>query len=387
MYNYSDYTFTIFMDANLIKKNIISENPESSWKFYLDSEDAWSAMISAISSAMSSIDIEQYIFQNDAVGSKFLDVLVKKSKGGVKIRMLLDEVGSFSFSNSSELQKITESNPNLQIRFFNPLLPWKPHRETFWYFRDHRKLMVVDNKVGFTGSVCLADEIRKWRESHVEIYDKNTIVDMLESFDVMWNKSYHKFRYIFRRTKKNDTDNYKFKYITNAPLPKKRYLYHILLRNIKNAKKFIYITTPYFLPNHRILRELKKAVKRNVEVCLLLPHQSDHKIVQIAVETFFKDLLKNNVKIFLYDKMIHSKTIVVDDTWSSIGSLNIDNVSLMYNFEGNLVSTDTLFSTEIKNQFLNDLKKSSQLELSHWIKRPLLRKILEIVIWPLRKFF
>lgn len=374
------------MNTDPKTKNNSPKIKENSWKFYLDSEDAWTAMLDSMNNALSSIDIEQYIFQNDAVGSKFLEILIKKSQNGIKVRVLLDEVGSFAFSNSKELEDILKNNPNLEIKFFNPLLPWKPHRETFWYFRDHRKLMIIDRKIGFTGSVCLADEIRKWRESHVEIYDTNTINDMVESFDVMWNKGYHKFRYIFRRNKKNDTDKtFKFRYVTNTPLPKKRYLYYELLKNIKNAKKYIYITTPYFLPNNKILKELKKASKRKVDICLLLPHQTDHKIVQIGSETFFEDLLKNNISIFLYDKMIHSKTIVIDDTWSSIGSLNIDNVSLRYNFEGNLVSTDTLFSTEIKDQFINDLKKSSRLELSKWLERSIVRKILEMLVWPFRK--
>lgn len=370
------------IDQNNIKKN-------TSWKFYTHSEDAWDAMSKSIEDARLSIDIEQYIFQRDVIGSKFIDLLVKKSTEGVKVRILCDEVGSFAFSNSKDLEQLKSLNDNIEIKFFNPLLPWKPYRETLWYFRDHRKLMIVDCRIGFTGSVCIGDEMTTWRESHIEIEDPQTIREMQDAFNAMWNKEYRKFNYIFKKNKnKEDQNNHEqeFRYVTNTPLPKKRYMYYELLRAIKKAKEYIYLTTPYFLPNSRLLREIKKAGRRGVKISLLLPFQSNHKIAQIGAETFFSDLLKENISIYLYDKMIHSKTIVIDDNWSTIGSLNLDNISLRYNFEGNLVSANPLFNLEIKKQFLEDLNKSKKLEYSDWKKRPLFSKFLEILVWPFRKF-
>lgn len=359
------------------------EGSKTKWKFYLNSEEAWNAMLGAISNASLSIDLEQYIFLPDEIGKRFIELLKEKCKQGVKIRILCDEVGSFSFSGSKEAREMIALG--IDLRFFNSIVPWKPYRETFWYFRDHRKLMVIDSKIGFTGSVCLSDDMKDWRESHVEIQGP-VIKQMEEAFNVMWNKRYRKFRYIFHRKKtKNHYDLDNFYYITNAPLPRKRFIYYNLIKAIRSAKKYIYLTTPYFLPNYRLLKALKESAKRGVEVKLLLPRQTDSLIADIGSQTFFTEILKQGVSVYRFNQMIHSKTITIDDEWSTIGSLNLDNVSLRYNFEANLISTNTLFTKEIKTQFENDLLNASKLDLETWKRRSIFNKLIELIVWPFRK--
>lgn len=359
---------------------------KETWKFYLKSEEAWDAMLKAISSASLSIDIEQYIFENDSIGKKFISLLIDKAKAGIKVRIICDEVGSFSFSGSKEVELLRDSG--VLIMFFNPFLPWKPNRETFWYFRDHKKLMIVDGVIGFTGSVCLSDEMKEWRESHVEVTGP-VVSQMILAFEIMWSKQYKKFKYIFRKKNKNQSSFVNlpdFEYLTNAPLPRKRFIYYELLRRFKQAKQSILLTTPYFLPNHSLLKALKSASQRGVLVELLIPHSTDNILAHLGARTFFTDLLKNNIKIYRFSSMIHSKTIVVDDSWSTIGSLNLDNVSLRYNFEGNLVSRNEKFSKELRNQFNNDLLSAKPLTLEEWKKRPFMNKVFEILVWPFRKF-
>ena len=363
-------------------------NSQKNWKFYLNSIEAWDAMLHAIRNASLSIDIEQYIFQNDSVGKRFIDLLLEKSKAGVKIRIICDEVGSFSFSGSKEAKMLMDAG--VKIMFFNPFLPWKPNRETFWYFRDHKKLMIIDGLIGFTGSVCLGDEMKDWRESHVEVTGA-VVTQMVIAFDIMWSKQYKKFKYIFKRKKRvlsnsNYVDLPDFEYLTNAPLPKKRFIYYALLRAFRSAKQEILLTTPYFLPNHRLLRAIKQASKRGVIIKLLLPHSTDNLLAHIGAQTYFGDLLKHKVEIYRFNSMIHSKTIVIDGTWSSVGSLNLDNVSLRYNFEGNLISRNKDFSLEVKKQFENDLNSATKLTLADWQRRPLMNKVFEILVWPFRKF-
>jgi cardiolipin synthase len=133
------------------------------------------------------------------------------------------------------------------------------------------------------------------------------------------------------------------------------------------------------------MKTILESKKRGVEIKLLVPEHPNHFIVDIGARTYFNELLSNGIQVFLYKKMIHGKTIVVDDTWSTIGSLNLDNISLRYNFEANLVSTNTLFASELKTQFEKDLTDANLLTLEEWKKRPLTNKILEWLVWPLRK--
>ncbi|MEI8337846.1 MAG: phospholipase D-like domain-containing protein [bacterium] len=362
-------------------------NDGTKWQFYLTSEEAWDAMLLEIESAKISIDLEQYIFINDVIGNKFIELLIKKADEGLKIRILCDEVGSFPLYRSVIKEQLAKKG--IPLKFFNSVLPWNPNRESLWYFRDHRKLMVIDDEIGFTGGICLAEEMQGWRESYVKITG-NVVNQMNKAFEIMWNKEYKHPKYIFNNKNHNNHNHNvieeKFRYLTNSPLLGKRFMYKELIDVIRNAKHYLYLTTPYFLPDSRLLREIKHASRRGVKVCLLIPQKPNHILLEIGNRTFIQDLLEHRVKIFRYEKsMIHSKTAVIDGSWSTIGSLNLDNISLRYNFEANLVSTDKAFTFELEKQFLDDLKLSKELNLDEWKKRSIKQKIAELVIWPIRK--
>ncbi len=344
-------------------------------------------MLLAIAGAKESIDLEQYILDYDSVGIMFLDALKERARLGVKVRVFCDTVGSYSLWRSDAAADLEAAG--VQIKFFNTIAPWHPNNESLWYFRDHRKLMIVDGKTGFTGGACLSFEMSGWRDSYVKI-EGEVVAEMLQSFEIMWDKAFHKLRfYIPRRKRKieNNSTDVDFRYFTNAPLPGKRLMYRELVRAIKRARHYIYLTTPYLLPDSRLLRNLKRAVRRGVEVQILVPLRTDLRIVDLGMATFFRDMMEHGIKIFRYGKtVIHGKTGVIDGTWSTIGSLNLDNLSLRYNFEGNIVSTDPLFAAELESQFKDDLLVSEELTLEKWSKRPLFQKILEILVWPIRKF-
>ena len=356
---------------------------KSIWQFYTSSIEAWDAMLESISKAEVSIDLEQFILNYDSIGIRFLDALKERAAAGVKIRIIADEVGSFSLYRSGIASSLISAG--IEIKFFNSILPWSPNKETLWFFRDHRKLLVIDKKIGFTGGVCLGEEMRSWRESSVRI-EGPVVSQMLTSFDVMWSKMYYKFKFYFKKKNGKAPENFDFNYITNAPLPSKRYMYYQLIKAIRKANHYIYLTTPYLLPDSRLLRQLKRAALRGVEVRILVPQKTNSKLVNIGAGTFFTPLLESGVRLFRYNvSMIHSKTGVIDGHWATIGSLNLDNLSLRYNFEGNIVSTDKDFCFELEKQFLDDLKPSSELTLSEWNKRGLTLRFLELLIWPIRK--
>lgn len=358
-------------------------NENTTWQFYNDSKSAWEAMLEAISKATESIDLEQFIFYYDSIGIRFLDALKERALTNVKIRIFCDEVGSYSLYKANikpDLEKL-----GIEIKFFNSIIPWNPNNESLWFFRDHRKLLIIDKKIGFTGGVCLGDAMSDWRESSVRVSGK-VVSQMIESFDTMWNKSYHRFKYYLKSKNKVLEPGFDYEYITNAPLPGKRYMYKELVQAIKGARHYIYLTTPYLLPDSKILRLLKRAGRRGLEVRLLIPEVTNSKLVNIGSGTFFSGMMDDGIKIYRYKGvMIHGKTGVIDGKWSTIGSLNLDNLSLRYNFEGNIVSTNKEFAFEIEKEFLNDLRSATELTKEAWGKRGLLRKFLEVLVWPLRK--
>lgn len=357
-------------------------NSETHFQFYDTSIGAYDALFEGIQGATSSICLEFFIFLADISGNRFFDLLIEKAKSGVDVRIIFDTVGSFPLLRSVKLAELEASGA--KVHFFNQIIPWHPNKESFWYFRDHSKLAIIDNKIAFTGGLCIGDEYSSWRDSFVKIQGP-VVSQMLRMFDFMWNKEYKNPDFIFSKKRSaNLSFLSEFDYLMNIPLPRKRFLYYALTKALTKAKKEILITNPYFAPDHKILRLIHEALKRGVKVVLLVPENPNHKLIAIAMRSYFADLLHRGAKIFFYKKMIHAKTAVIDE-WSTIGSLNLDNISLRYNFEGNIVSTHPAFREGIARQFYIDLEHSSEIILPHWQRRGIWKKIQEFIVWPIRK--
>jgi len=352
------------------------------WKFYLYSKDAWEAMLVECQKAKRSIDLEQFILVPDEIGMRFIEVCRQKVKEGVQVRILCDAAGSFSFFGSTLAWDLIQEG--VKIVFFNTFIPWTRYSHTPWFFRDHQKLLIVDEFIAFTGGICLSDEMEDWRDTHVAVQGP-IVSEMIEVFNNMWERA-HKFK--FRRKKLPILYNEGFNYVTNAPLPRQRFIYYRFVEAIRNAKKYVYLTTPYFVPDHRFVRVLKLAIRRKVEVRILVPEHSDHPLVDIASATFFTNLLKSGIKLFRYKAgMLHAKTAVIDGEWASVGSFNLDHVSFLYNFEGNIISTERRFVEDIRSHFVVDLHNANEITLERWSERSLIQKIKEFLIRPFRQIF
>ncbi len=365
------------------KEGLPVDTDNTNWRLYTNSVEAWEAMLSSISSATKSIFLEEYILASDQIGKRFIDLLIQKAREGLEVKVICDDVGSYNFSRSKDPERLRAAG--VLLKFFNPLLPWEPAQETFWYFRNHRKILIVDDTKVFIGSICLADQMEHWRETTVSLCAPHIIHQMKKTFFATWNKDYKRISY-YRGKKDASTPLADFDYMTNAPLPRKRFIYYELLRQVQKAQNQICITTPYFLPNRRLQRALFSALRRGVNIKILLPRKSDTPFVDAGARTFFESFLKRGTEIYLYEKMIHAKTVVIDSAWSTLGSMNLDNLSLRYNFEGNIVSRNPLFNMQMKNQFVSDLEKSNLLSLSSFKKRPLKDKFLEFLAYPIRSF-
>lgn len=354
---------------------------ETTWRFYLRSAEAWDAMYEDCERATNTIDIEQYIFALDPLGERFIEVLRKKNKDGVKVRILCDAVGSYGFLNSTMERRL--KGEGIEIKFFNPVKPWRIGTFSSWFLRDHRKLLIVDGEVAHTGGVGLEKRMENWRDTNVRV--TGPLVGQTHSvFEQMWAAApKHKF-FRFRPSSEPGAE---FSFLTNSPRFKGRYIYHDLRRAIRSAREYAFFTSPYFVPSIKIFRSLTKAARRGVDVRLLLPESSDVHTADIAAGSYFLLALKAGVKIYLYNRgrILHTKTGVIDGKWGTVGSANLDNLSLLLNFEGNIVSTNPGFISELKQQFLKDISGAKLLKKEDWIKRSILRKILEVITWPIHQ--
>ncbi len=352
------------------------------WHFYIRTDDTWRALKEAFLNAKKSIDIEQYIWEFDEIGQEFLELLIKKHEEGVRIRILCDMAGSYNFYASSVPQTLREIG--IEIRFFNIIKPWRVHTFLSWFFRDHRKLVVIDGNLGFVGGVGIREDMKKWRDTHVKVWGDISL-EMSTAFDEMWNLSGEKkFIKRFRSTKHFVKG---FQFVTNSPYIRKRFLYQQIIDAIRNAKSYVHLTTPYFVPDRRLRRILRLAAQRGIDVKVLLPKESDVKIVDIAGASSYEKLLTAGVRIFHYEgEILHAKTAVIDGNWATVGSFNLDSLSFIYDYEANIISTNTEFSEELESYFKNDILISKEITLAEWLKRPFIQKLKEFLTLPIRRF-
>lgn len=353
-----------------------------SYDLYKTTPDAWKAMIESCANARKSIDCEQYILSNDTAGHALLDVLLKKQQEGVRVRLLCDWVGSYDLYFSGYPKRLREAGA--EVRFFNRLNPILLHRIFTFFFRTHRKILIVDESIGFTGGVGFRDEFRTWRDTHVRVTGA-VVPKMASAFEKLWKLSAdRKFLYKLKALKTTKSSHV---FIENAPYFKKRFMYYELIRRIRDAKTSVKLTTPYLVPDARLLRSLVLAVRRGVDVSIITPTQSDNRAVDLAKHSFYRTLLYAGITLFEYTpSMIHAKTAIIDGSWASIGSFNLDNLSFSYNFEASVATRDKHLIGELEHQFKNDSSTSNHITTKSWNTRSVAARMKEILIIPLRRF-
>ncbi len=351
-------------------------------EFFLYTRDVWPAMLAAIRGAEKSIDLEQFIFADDIIGKQFIEALRERARAGVTIRILLDAVGSFAFSNSPLPASLREEG--IEVRFFNPVGLWRTKNISSWFFRDHRKILVVDTLVAFTGGSGIRDDMAEWRDTDVRVTG-HVVQEMKYAFDQMWVQSLNTD--FFSRIKQAGRAVRGFHFLTNAPYWKKRFLYDNMIEAIRSARVSVYLTTPYFVPDRRLRRVLRLARKRGVDVRILVPKDSNELFVGRASHSYYKELFASGVRIYHYTKeFLHAKTAVIDDEWSTVGSFNLDSLSFLFNYEANIVSLEKHAADSIRTHFLKDVAISEEVDPHVWAQRPLGDKIRELCTIPFRNF-
>lgn len=351
------------------------------YKFFPTSKEALEAMYEQICAARSSIYWETYIFQNDTVGKRFIEMLKEKARRGVEIKLILDGFGSFWMENRI-LREMSENG--IEILRFNPLKLsafWRGMRRVFE--RTHRKLLIIDQETAFIGGVNVNAETQEWLDLQIRV--KGPIVKrLLRSF----SHSYLAGGGVLD----------KIKHILYLPIIKEKYwrvLWHkpqekfsivrkLYLQAINRAKKTLTLVSPYFLPDQEFLKALREARKRGVDVQLILPLKTDHPILTYAMRAYWKLYDRLGFKIHLVKKMIHAKAMMVDDKWAMVGSSNFDPQTFYRSHEANLIFTKKEMLEDLKKIFVAWKGHSKLFHISKWEKRSWVGRVYEAVCKLLR---
>ncbi len=330
------------------------------------------AIFGAIAKARHHIHLEYYIIDNDEVGCALKALLIQKRNEGVEVRVIVDDVGSWSLSNNyiSELKAVGVRFVSfMEVRY--PRLTWKVN------YRNHRKIVVVDGEIGFTGGINMADryvkgnpKLGEWRDTHLQL--KGDAVAALQTvFAADWffmtgeNLSGDKF---FRPL--TDLPGVPVQISASGPDSDWDSIGQAYFTAIAGARKEVYIVTPYLMPPPSIVTALKTAALGGIDVRIIIPERSDAKMPKWCSFSYIEELLEAGIRIFLYQKgFIHTKLLLVDGFFASIGSANLDFRSLETNFEVNAFIYDEKVATELLKYFRVDLRNSREVILSQWRKR------------------
>lgn len=345
---------------------------------FVEGDALYDSMLAGIAAARHEIVLEAYIFADDVIGLKLVEALCERARAGVRVRVYLDAFGSLPLANSPLIRVLREAH--VHVRWFHGWswhTPWRIHR------RNHRKLLVIDERCAYLGGFNIHAESShrttgrsRWRDTHVRIEGPfaTQARDACAAFwhgDMHWEPSQIGPNLL----------------MTNGSYPARHHWQVALHTACLQARVRIWATTPYFVPDRRLRTELAAAARRGVDVRILVPRQSDVRLVQWASRAAYRALLHDGVKILEYvPRVLHAKTMVVDDTWCMVGTANLDYRSLNLNYEVTLVSRCTELAALFAAQFRRDASRSEQIDLTRWQRRPGWRRLVEGVAWRIRRW-
>ena len=335
-------------------------------------------MLGAIDAATERVLLESFIIKNDEMGQRFKQALIDASGRGVAVHVIYD-----GFANLVVKRDFFEFPPPIKVlkypvwaarwQFFNPRR----------LGRDHRKILVVDDTVGFVGGYNIGSlYATQWRDTHLRI-DGPAVWDLENAFIDFWNMR--------RRGGQPELKpiasagwHPQIRAHRNVPLQLMYPIRGMYLEAIDRAHRTIDITAAYFIPDRDILDALLAASRRGVRVRILVPKVSNHVLTDWLSRGFYGSLLRGGIEIHRYtDHMVHAKTATIDGQWTTIGTANIDRLSLTGNYEINLEILDEGLAQGMYDIFTNDLSKADRLDLHEWEARPIINRLYEVVLRPL----
>jgi cardiolipin synthase A/B len=346
---------------------------------YLDGASTYEALLSAVAAATHHVHLEYYIWEPDTIGTALRDALVERAKAGVKVRMLVDGTGSNKLSKSF-LQPLRAAG--VEVATFNPvrLLKLRLRRPDF---RTHRKIVVCDGRVAFTGGMNITDAHSEkygpdyWRDTHVRIVgaaawplQRLFLEDWYFATDVLCPIDVDTFPTPVR------DGTHLVQVVGSGPDSNAFAIHKVIFTAINQSTSRCWLTTPYFVPDEALLMALVTAGLRDVDVRLLVPKKGDSRLVDMAARSYFPELLAAGVRVYEYEsRFIHAKTLVCDDDVAIVGTANLDNRSFRLNFEVAAVIYSGAVNFSLADAFVRDLEGSRELEQGDYEKQPLSRRL------------
>jgi cardiolipin synthase len=357
-----------------------------------DGPSTYQAMIGAINGARDSINMETYILDDDEVGQRFAAALIAKQQQGVQVNLIRDSVGTL-FTPSAFFTNLSDAGIN--VLEFNPVNPLTAKAGWSVNQRDHRKLLVVDGRVAFLGGINISSVYSSgsfkrsskikpgklpWRDTDLQL-EGPVVGELQKLFIATWEQQQGSAlapRNYYPQATRAGGDVVRA--IGSSPDEPYSLIYATLMSAINSAQTEIWITNAYFVPDPQMIAALTAAVKRGVDVRLVLPGSTDSWLVFNAGRSHYTKLLKAGVK--LYERqgaLLHVKTAVIDGVWSTVGSTNLDWRSFLHNQEINAIVLGTVFGDKMRASFIDDLAHSREVTLAKWRHRSLNKRTKEVV--------
>lgn len=357
--------------------------PANDVKFFLWGEDKINALVEDLENAKDSINIEYYIFADDKVGKRVMNVLIKKAKEGVKVKLIYDSVGCLGAPRRF-FRKLKKAGGEV-AEFFPPFMHIRMINMKLNY-RNHKKIVVIDGKIAYTGGINIRDDhmgkkkkLSPWRDTHIRIVGTGVYVlqnIFLNDWRYVKKETFSSKEYIEQGLfpKPEQFGDAYLQVLTSGPDNQVQYIKETYIKLITNAKKEVLIQTPYFVPDEAFISAIRIAIASGVKVKIMIPRKPDHKTVMWTSLSYLKDMVEMGVDVYIYDGFLHSKTLVIDDNKLSVGTCNIDNRSFGLNFEDTVILYSEKLNEEYKTYFEEDLKHCFEADINFFKKKKWLTK-------------
>ena len=350
--------------------------------------ETYPAMLAAIAGATRSILFEIYIFADDHIGRRFAAALSERAAAGVIVRLIYDAVGSFRFALRDSLEAA-----GVQVVEFHPVAPWRKRFNLS--HRDHRKIMVVDDEVGFVGGINIGEDYaelndggRGWYDLHCRVRGE-VVIDLARLFRRTWmhnGGALYAAPPLPKLVARRSVAPPAIRVVENGPL-KSLAIRSAYLRAIANARVHVQLQSAYFLPDRSVRAALIRARKRGVAVTVIVPGRSDMRAVKWAALYVFRRLTPHGVRILRWrGPMMHAKSAVVDASWSTIGSYNLDARSLRYNLEVAVEIVSATTGANLADAFTKDAENCDEFSFAEWSNLPWYEKAMAWLMYRFRRW-
>jgi len=348
----------------------------NSVRLLTNGREVFDTMFEDIRKARKHIHLDYYIIDQCKIGYELQHLLIEKAKEGVEVRLIYDDIGSWKTK-----QKFFREMQDVGVQCYPFLKVLLPYLSPKFNYRNHRKIVVIDGKIGYTGGYNVGDRyidggrFDYWRDSHVRIEGK-AVYGLQTAFLIDWffvSRSLLTSKYYFPDIV--NSGKCLVQTVTSGPDTDWENIMQGLFMILTKSKKYVYIQTPYFLPNESLLTAMQTAALSGVDVRLMVPEKSDTWVALKGMHSYLSGIMEAGVKVYLYqDGFLHAKAMVADDVVSTVGSTNWDYRSFEFNFEVNAFIYDTQFSKHMKSVFLDDQEHCIKIDLEDWENRPRLTR-------------